>query len=93
MPMAALVLAGAAIMSCRSRVESYMSLSRAELQQLTWRKARRSVNNGDCVEVAWTSGIVAIRDSKNPDGAILACSPGMFKTFLAAARMGYISPS
>lgn len=41
-----------------------MDLTRAE-----WRKSSYSGNNGDCVEVARNMpGIVAVRDSKDPDG-------------------------
>ncbi|GAA4239202.1 hypothetical protein GCM10022254_58320 [Actinomadura meridiana] len=34
-----------------------------------WRKASRTTANGEnCVEIARTSGEMAMRDSKNPDG-------------------------
>ncbi|TDB95678.1 DUF397 domain-containing protein [Actinomadura sp. 7K534] len=45
-----------------------MNLS-TELSRAHWRKARRSSSTGsDCVEVAAVHGLVAVRDSKNPDG-------------------------
>jgi hypothetical protein len=48
-----------------------MDLSRAE-----WRKASKSSSNGGaCVEVARNlPGIVAVRDSKNPEGPVLTVS-------------------
>lgn len=36
-----------------------------------WRKPKRSYSNGACVEVGQGPGIVAVRDSKNPDGPVL----------------------
>jgi len=47
-----------------------------ECSGLTWRKSSRSAQNGACVEIGTNrSGVpVAIRDSKNPEGAKLAFS-------------------
>jgi Domain of unknown function (DUF397) len=53
-----------------------------------WRKAQYSVGNGACVEVASIDGMVAIRDSKNPDGAVLFYTPVEFHAFLDGARKG-----
>jgi Domain of unknown function (DUF397) len=53
-----------------------------------WRKARSSVNNGACVEVAVLTEGVAVRDSKSPDGPILTCSREEWRTFLRHARAG-----
>ncbi len=33
-----------------------------------WRKAKRSVGDGACVEVALVDRQIAVRDSKDPDG-------------------------
>ncbi|MFB4305359.1 DUF397 domain-containing protein [Actinomadura sp. GTD37] len=51
-----------------------MALSRA-----VWCKAARSNNSGDaCGEVADMSNVVALRDSKDPDGPILLVSRADF---------------
>ena len=40
-----------------------------DLSHAVWRKARRSQHNGGCVEVAANLGkVVAVRDSKRPEG-------------------------
>ena len=38
---------------------------------MTWRKSSFSASQTNCVEVAWPAGGVAVRDSKNPAGAML----------------------
>lgn len=62
-----------------------MDLSRAE-----WRKASYSTGNGgNCVEVARNlPGIVAVRDSKDPDGPALVFGPAEWQAFTAGARHG-----
>jgi hypothetical protein len=62
-----------------------MDLSRAE-----WRKASKSSGNGGaCVEVARNlPGIVAVRDSKDPDGPKLAFSPEDWRAFTASVKAG-----
>jgi Domain of unknown function (DUF397) len=60
-----------------------------ELQLLAWRKAQRSIGNGDCVEIASRTGEIAVRDSKNPGGTVLAYSAGSWQAFTQAARRGY----
>lgn len=48
-----------------------------------WRKSSRS-NNGTCVEVATNvSGVVAVRDSKDPNGPILTVDSADWRRFLA----------
>ena len=45
------------------------------LDSLTWRKSSYSGSNGgNCIEVATTARAVAIRDSKDPRGTVLAFS-------------------
>ncbi|HZR52958.1 MAG TPA: DUF397 domain-containing protein [Streptosporangiaceae bacterium] len=65
-----------------------MSDTRPEAVSLQWRKASRSAANGECVEIASTARYVAIRDSKNPDGDVLACAPETFRALLDAVKNG-----
>lgn len=54
---------------------------------LVWRTAA-ACGAHECVEVAPTDTGVAIRDSKDPDGAILRYSTAEWKIFLAGAKNG-----
>jgi Domain of unknown function (DUF397) len=60
-----------------------MNLNNAE-----WRKSSYSGGNGgQCVEVAANlPGIVAVRDSKDPDGPALAVEPKTFGAFVQAIK-------
>jgi hypothetical protein len=65
-----------------------ITLSASERRNLAWHKAQSSTNNGQCVEIASTAGIIAIRDSKDPDGPILVYTAAEFSAFLQGARKG-----
>ncbi len=64
-----------------------MSLTQIEPRQLIWRKAKRSMNNGDCVEVAPANGKILVRDSKDPSGPTLGYPADAWRNFLAEARL------
>ncbi|RSM73686.1 DUF397 domain-containing protein [Kibdelosporangium aridum] len=43
-----------------------------ELSAATWRKSSRSGSQSDCVEVAMTENLAAVRDSKHPECVLIA---------------------
>jgi hypothetical protein len=55
---------------------------------LNWRKARRSMGNGACVEVASASADIFIRDSQNPSAASLGYPAIAWRSFLMSAKQG-----
>lgn len=58
------------------------------LQGLAWRKAQRSIGNGACVELAPAAGMIAMRDSKDPDGPVLMYTKAELAAFLDGAKKG-----
>lgn len=60
-----------------------------DLSHAAWRKARRSLNNGGCVEVAVNiPDVVAVRDSKTPEAGAHVVGRAAFAAFLADTREG-----
>jgi hypothetical protein len=58
-----------------------------DLSRAQWRKSSYSGQSGNCVEVARNlPAVVAIRDSKSPDGPRLLVSPETWRAFLLAVR-------
>ena len=54
---------------------------------ITWRKSSYSGNNGaNCVKVGATAPLIAVRDSKDPDGARLAFGREAWEAFAAKVR-------
>jgi Domain of unknown function (DUF397) len=52
-----------------------------------WRKSSRSSGDGqNCVEVSTLPGLVAVRDSKNPQGPALVFAPVQWRALLDVAR-------
>ncbi|WFB06844.1 DUF397 domain-containing protein [Streptomyces sp. LX-29] len=60
------------------------------LESPCWFKSSYSENGGACVEVAAnlvsSSGVVPVRDSKNPDGPALAFPSDAWRAFVGAVR-------
>ena len=65
-----------------------MSQNSLEAASLQWRKARRSANNGACVEAALSGGRILIRDSKDPDGPLLGYAGATWRMFTSEAKIG-----
>ncbi len=64
-----------------------------DLTGATWFKSTRSANNGQCVEVAFVDGDVAVRDSKNPTGPALVFSASEWSAFIAGVAAGEFAAS
>ncbi|MEV6596104.1 DUF397 domain-containing protein [Actinoplanes sp. NPDC051346] len=60
----------------------------ADLTGARWHKSTRSGSNGgDCVEVADNlPGIVAVRDSKDPDGPALVFTRDTWRAFVDSLK-------
>ncbi len=60
----------------------------ANLTGASWHKSSHSsANGGACVEVAGDGlGVVAVRDSKDPDGPALVFTPADWSAFIASLK-------
>jgi len=67
-----------------------MTSHAADLSHAVWRKSAYSGSNGgQCVEVATNlPGLVAVRDSKSPDGPKLLLSPAQWHAFMIGMKAG-----
>jgi hypothetical protein len=60
-----------------------------DLSQAAWRKARRSAQNGGCVEIAANiPEVVAVRDSKRPDEGAHVVERDLFAAFMSDVKSG-----
>ncbi|MFG1920344.1 DUF397 domain-containing protein [Cryptosporangium sp. NPDC048952] len=53
----------------------------------SWHKSTRSASM-HCVEVAETPSLIGVRDSKNPEGAVLTYPVGRWAAFLHGIKLG-----
>ena len=67
-----------------------MTSHRGDLSRAVWQKSSYSGGNGgQCVEVARNlPGIVAVRDSKDPDGPKLSVAPDEWEALAAGIKDG-----
>jgi hypothetical protein len=64
-----------------------MTADGLDLSRAAWRKSTYSNNGGSCVEVtSGVPGVVAVRDSKDPDGPALAFTPGQWMAFTGTVK-------
>ncbi len=62
-------------------------MSRNDYPGAVWRKSRYSNGQAECVEIARNlPGIIAIRDSKDPDGPRLAFGRKQWHAFAAKVK-------
>ncbi|WP_301175361.1 DUF397 domain-containing protein [Actinomadura geliboluensis] len=60
-----------------------------DLPAVKWRKASRSAHEGgNCVEIASVSRVVAVRDSKDPEGPKLAFTSAEWRAFARRVTAG-----
>lgn len=65
-----------------------MSAREIYIDQTKWRKSRRSVGNGACVEIAPATGSVAVRDSTHRIGPVLQYPARAWDAFIADTKLG-----
>lgn len=60
-----------------------------DLTGAAWKKSSRSAGSGQCVEAAFNlTGVVAVRDSKDPHGPALVFSPAAWSAFTRGTKLG-----
>ncbi|WP_157249807.1 DUF397 domain-containing protein [Nonomuraea typhae] len=66
-----------------------MDVTPEQLRDATWRRATRSGDAGDCLEVApLPGGRVGIRDSEHPEIGPFVVSGSVWRAFVDGARKG-----
>jgi hypothetical protein len=66
-----------------------MSAGDALVNEALWRKARRSVGNGACVEVTVADRGIAVRDSTDQTGPRVTYSAVAWRNFGQSIRQGH----
>jgi hypothetical protein len=60
-----------------------------DLTGAVWQSSSRSAQFPDnSVEVAFVGDVIAVRDSKNPDGPVLVFTPSEWDAFVGGAKDG-----
>jgi len=68
-------------------MEEVRGMTEVDLSRAEWRKSSYSSQSGNCMEVARNlPELVAVRDSKEPDGAKLVVSRETWQGFLKGLR-------
>jgi Domain of unknown function (DUF397) len=62
-----------------------------ERAHITWRRSTASAD-GNCVEVAFASESILVRNSRDPLGPVLSFSPQEWAAFLEGANKGEFAP-
>ncbi|GAA1891249.1 DUF397 domain-containing protein [Streptantibioticus ferralitis] len=72
-----------------------MHTPRPDLSGARWRKSTYSNNQGgECIEVAdSTTGLVPVRDSKDPQGPALVFTADAWTAFISAVKAGDFAAS
>ena len=63
-----------------------------DLTGAKWRTSSRTSQGSECVEVASAERMIAVRDSKDPDGPNLAFAARDWAKFMTATKSGTFDP-
>jgi hypothetical protein len=65
-----------------------MTVEGLDLSRAAWRASSYSNNGGACIQVARAGRalVIAVRDSKDPDGPVLAFTPGQWTAFTSTVK-------
>jgi hypothetical protein len=66
-----------------------MAAHHQDLSRAAWRKSTYSGQDGNCVEIASNlPGVIAVRDSKDPDGPVLGFTHSDWALFIRGIKAG-----
>jgi hypothetical protein len=64
-----------------------MTVEGLDLSRAAWRTSTYSNNGGACIEIApATAGLIAVRDSQDPGGPVLAFTTGQWAAFTGTVK-------